>query len=339
MEAKQDSTKDFLAQNDAIIDRLREVALHEFEKGVDGLRLIIKELTSVQKLAAEGGLQGLFDCLSEISTVLQGWLADPVFIEQAPSLKDLWSDVICELSNYFVFLGEEDESDLRNRVNYRLIQLVKASAQLAPAPAPTELTSDGSWGLFDESTVEAPLPTSAAAPRLSQEPLAPAKASTPAQTVAPSSKTEAPSDNHLASHYLICLLGTQQYALPIHQVREILEQRLEKALPSQRPGIRGLVTVRGMVCPVVDVSDILHAKDENNSAAKRKKRCMVVCEVDRRTFCFNVDDVKQVAALEEFDDQITPLNPDSSIQKAISHVSHFQNKSVLFVKMREVIPA
>jgi chemotaxis signal transduction protein len=94
-----------------------------------------------------------------------------------------------------------------------------------------------------------------------------------------------------------------------------------------------------MTCPVVDVSHILHAKDETRSDVEEKKRCMVVCEVDRRTFCFNVDDVKQVAALDEFDDQITPLNPESSIQKAISHVSHFQNRSVLFVKMREVIPA
>jgi chemotaxis signal transduction protein len=66
---------------------------------------------------------------------------------------------------------------------------------------------------------------------------------------------------------------------------------------------------------------------------------MVVCEVDRRTFCFQVDEVKQVAALDEFEDTITPLNPDNSIQKAISHVSHFQSRSVLFVKMREVIPA
>jgi chemotaxis signal transduction protein len=146
-------------------------------------------------------------------------------------------------------------------------------------------------------------------------------------------------DNHLASHYLICMLGSQQYALPIHQVREILEQRHEKALPSKRPGIRGLVTVRGMVCPVVDVSHVLHAKEEGVDAESGKKRCMVVCEVDRRTFCFNVDDVKQVASLDEFDEQITPLSPENSIQKAISHVSHFQNRSVLFVKMREVIPA
>jgi chemotaxis signal transduction protein len=135
------------------------------------------------------------------------------------------------------------------------------------------------------------------------------------------------------------MLGSQQYALPIHQVREILEQRHEKALPSKRPGIRGLVTVRGMVCPVVDVSHVLHAKEEGIDAESGKKRCMVVCEVDRRTFCFNVDDVKQVASLDEFDEQITPLSPENSIQKAISHVSHFQNRSVLFVKMREVIPA
>ncbi len=345
METKVDSTKEFLAKNDAIIDRLREVALNEFEKGAAGLRIIIKELTTVQNIAAEAEMQLLFDCLSDISTVLNGWVTDATFIEHIPALQNQWSDVICELANYFAFLGEEDESELRKRVNYRLIQLAKASAALAPAPASQDTVSDGSWGLFDEPVSAAPASSpSVATPHLVEAPQAvPPSMPEPAPLVSKAAATakgpEPAVENHLASHYLICLLGSQQYALPIHQVREILEQRNEKPLPSQRPGIRGLVTVRGMVCPVVDVSQILHAKDEMAGESDRKKRCMVVCEVDRRTFCFNVDDVKQVAALEEFDDQITPLNPDSSVQKAISHVSHFQNKSVLFVKMREVIPA
>jgi chemotaxis signal transduction protein len=345
MESQHDKPKNVLAQNDAIIDRLREVALQEFEKGSDGLRLIIKELTVVQSLASEAGLQGLFDCLSDISTILQNWLADPVFLDQLGSLKGLWSDVVCELSNYFVFMGQEDENELRERVNYRLVQLAKASSQLAPLVTSSEApVSDGSWGLFDEfaaapppalvETVVAPLAAHEAAPTPHPE-SAPAALKS-AAAPAPSQESK---DNHLASHYLICMLGSQQYALPIHQVREILEQRHEKALPSKRPGIRGLVTVRGMVCPVVDVSHVLHAKEEGVDAESGKKRCMVVCEVDRRTFCFNVDDVKQVASLDEFDEQITPLSPENSIQKAISHVSHFQNRSVLFVKMREVIPA
>jgi chemotaxis signal transduction protein len=347
MEAKQDNPKNVLAQNDAIIDRLREVALQEFEKGADGLRRIIKELTAVQSLATEAGLQGLFDCLADISTILQNWLADPVFIQQLGSLKGPWSDVVCELSNYFVFMSQEDEKELRSRVNYRLVQLAKASAELAPAIPPSDApASDGSWGLFDETaSVTAPAEAPAAPAAAAPAPLEHAAASVaPAAPAAVKPKAAAgplpdSTDNHLASHYLICMLGSQQYALPIHQVREILEQRNEKPLPSQRPGIRGLVTVRGMVCPVVDVSHVLHAKEENVSAEEGRKRCMVVCEVDRRTFCFNVDDVKQVASLDEFDDQITPLSPENSIQKAISHVSHFQNRSVLFVKMREVIPA
>jgi chemotaxis signal transduction protein len=344
METKQDSSKNALAQSDAIIDRLREVALQEFEKGANGLRVIIKELTAVQSLATEAGLQGLFDCLSDISTLLQNWLNDPVFIEQLSALQGPWSDVVCELSNYFVFMGQEDESELRGRVNYRLVQLAKASAQLAPPITEIQSpVSDGSWGLFEESAATS-APTAAPKAALTAAPVPHEAASTPvAAAPAPVKTAPAPiqdsADTHLATHYLICLLGSQQYALPIHQVLEILEQRTEKALPSQRPGIRGLVTVRGMVCPVVDVSHVLHAKEERGEPEDSKKRCMVVCEVDRRTFCFNVDDVKQVASLEEFDDQITPLSPENSIQKAISHVSHFQNRSVLFVKMREVIPA
>jgi chemotaxis signal transduction protein len=327
--------KDFLDNHDGVIDRLREVALREIDKGCEGIRSIMKELTALQTIATESGMPLLFDCLSDISQLLQSWVADPVLITQLPSFKDQWTDVICELCNYFVFLGEEDEKNLRERVNYRLIQLAKSTAALPPASGEDSL-ADGSWGLFDEGMVEEAAAAAPAVPMIAD--LSPVLAA-PEKVIPIEAKADAPLDNHLASHYLICLLGSQQYALPIHQVREILGPRNEKPLPSQRSGIRGLVSVRGMVCPVVDVSQILHAKDEDGSESTRQKHCMVVCEVDRRTFCFQVDEVKQVAALDEFEDTITPLNPDNSIQKAISHVSHFQSRSVLFVKMREVIPA
>ncbi|MDQ3234175.1 MAG: chemotaxis protein CheW, partial [Pseudobdellovibrionaceae bacterium] len=172
-----------------------------------------------------------------------------------------WSDVIYELANYFVFMGEEDELDLRNRVSYRLTQLAKASVALMPMPPLVDdATADGSWGLFDESVAEAAAPAPA---RTVSPPLALAKPDVPLKSEAPQAPAppEVPAENLFASHYLICMLGSQQYALPIHQVREILEHRHEQPLPSQRPGIVGLVTVRGLVCPVVDVSHILHTKD------------------------------------------------------------------------------
>ncbi|MCX6131220.1 MAG: chemotaxis protein CheW [Proteobacteria bacterium] len=146
-------------------------------------------------------------------------------------------------------------------------------------------------------------------------------------------------DMALATHYLICRLGSQQYALPIHQVREVLARRHEKKLPQQRSGIVGLVTVRGLVCPVVDISSSLFTKLEETTQTSDKRRCLVVCEVEQKTFCFHVDEVKQVAALDEFSNPIKPISTEVAGQKLISHVSHFQNKSVLFVRMQKVIPA
>lgn len=320
---------DFLSQNDAAIDRFREIALRCFEEGPDGLRLISQELSTLQSLATAANETVLFDCLSDVSTILENWQNPPISKDILEQISSLWADVIYELSNYLVFMSEEDQVDLRQRVSYRLVQLTKAFVAICPEEpkAKVEPVPDGSWGLFEAESPAQPavseVTAAAAAPPVPSLPQPPAPVE----------------DNRLASHYLICLLGSQQYALPIHQVREILEQRAEKSLPLQRPGIVGLVTVRGLVCPVIDVSHILHAKIEEQAQKKPRKRCMVVCEVDRRTFCFNVDDVKQVAAVEEFDEQITPLMQENPIQKAISHVSHFQRKSVLFVKMREVIPA
>lgn len=148
-----------------------------------------------------------------------------------------------------------------------------------------------------------------------------------------------PDARGLDHHYLVCLLGSQQYALPIQNVREILETRPVKSLPYPKHGIIGLVTVRGLTCPVIDVSPKLFAKTDHLSAQAAFKTSMIVCEVAERTFCFCVDTVKQVAALDQLDHNLQLLPQDSTQRKAITHIGRFAEQSILLVNMEEVVPA
>ncbi len=342
LEHSKEAILEFLKQNDDGINRLRETALKALDEGAQGLDRAIVAFDEFQALAEQAQFPVLTECLKDISSVLKAWQGDSLSIAHITDVSDVWADVIYELSNFLVFMADDDPHVLKERVVYRLLQLAKSWTTAASKFAgKTPVPSDGSWGLFEDMAVklqdsswgmEAP-PAAVATPLKALPDLVPKAQALPKKT------EESVPEASLASHYLICMLGSQQYALPIHQVREILERRPEKSLPLQRPGIVGLVTVRGLVCPVVDVSTILYSKEESGIEQDPQKRCMVVCEVDRRTFCFNVDDVKQVASLHEFQDLITPLANEGSGQRAISHVSHFQDKSVLFVKMREVIPA
>jgi chemotaxis signal transduction protein len=144
----------------------------------------------------------------------------------------------------------------------------------------------------------------------------------------------------LVNHYLVCCLGTQHYALPIDCVREILAHRPERPLPSSRPGIIGLVTLRGQVFPVIDVSSTLFSnRSVSSEAAHPERRCMIVCEVEGRVFCFKVDEVKQVIPRSALPQAITPLNQEQQIHRGISHASTYDQHSLLFVNMQEVIPA
>ncbi len=352
MSSPNESTKKlieaFLTEHDPLINQWRETALQAFEQGAENLPKTLDLLGQLQAVAQQNNFSTLAECLGDIAVVLRSYASDESLLPHLTHISNPWADVIYELSNYFIFMTDEDEQELKQRVGYRLLQLAKALNQVVSEHAMLNpVVSDGSWGIFEPQLESPPKPTDKSWDMDPAEALAEAK---PAAVKAvkreaiatppiEKPKDEAIAESVLATHYLICMLGTQQYALPIHQVREILERRPEKVLPMPRSGIVGLVTVRGLVCPVVDVSKILYAKDDGQGNQDLKKRCMVVCEVDRRTFCFNVDDVRQVASVEEFQDQITPLGSEGNAQKAISHVSHFQDRSVLFVKMREVIPA
>jgi chemotaxis signal transduction protein len=66
---------------------------------------------------------------------------------------------------------------------------------------------------------------------------------------------------------------------------------------------------------------------------------MIVCEVEGRVFCFKVDEVKQVIPRSALPQAITPLNQEQQIHRGISHASTYDQHSLLFVNMQEVIPA
>jgi len=207
----------------------------------------------------------------------------------------------------------------------------------------SDIASQG-WGTFEDEPSEAPaaeeprrredwgMNESSSDSGLSSAPLS-AEAGKPA-----AGKTA------MASYFLVCCLGSQQYALPIDCVREILEYRKERALPQPREGILGLVTLRGQTFPIIDVSRILYAKrtakeKETRASDGSDPNCMIVCEVDRKPFCFAVDEVKQVIPTQSLTEEITPLLGALRTHKAISHVSQYDKASILFVDMAEVIPA
>jgi purine-binding chemotaxis protein CheW len=56
----------------------------------------------------------------------------------------------------------------------------------------------------------------------------------------------------LRQHVTFTLMG-EEYALPIEQVREIIQSERVTSIPSMPPVVRGVMNLRGAVVPVVDL--------------------------------------------------------------------------------------
>lgn len=77
------------------------------------------------------------------------------------------------------------------------------------------------------------------------------------------------------NQYLTFLLGTEEFALPIMKVKEIIRHRTLTTVPMAPSFIRGAINLRGNVVPVID----LEKKFELNVSEITSRTCVVIVEV------------------------------------------------------------
>jgi purine-binding chemotaxis protein CheW len=77
-------------------------------------------------------------------------------------------------------------------------------------------------------------------------------------------------ENRTSNEYLVFSLKGERYALPVEEVREVLDLRKITRIPGAPSYMRGIINVRGAVVPVVDLrmkfdSGIMEADDDTQS--------------------------------------------------------------------------
>ena len=88
---------------------------------------------------------------------------------------------------------------------------------------------------------------------------------------------------------VIFSLGSEEYALPITRVQEIIRYTEPRSVASQTPWIRGVINLRGKIVPVCDLAERLGLTLERQEAAK-----IVIVETGVGTAGVIVDDVDEV---------------------------------------------
>src|SRR4051794_24886406 len=96
-------------------------------------------------------------------------------------------------------------------------------------------------------------------------------------------------------------LGSEEYALPITHVHEIIRYTEPRSVASPTPWVRGVISLRGKIVPVYDLAQRLSLQVERTDSAK-----IVIVETEQGLAGVIVDDVEEVMTIAEADLDAAP---------------------------------
>ncbi len=112
-------------------------------------------------------------------------------------------------------------------------------------------------------------------------------------------------DDNRAGKYLTFQLASEDYAIPVLQVREIMGVQHITAVPQTPSAVKGVINLRGKIIPVVD----LRVKFGLASAEYTQRTCIVVVQLSGTAagqMGIVVDEVSEVLTLAGADIEDTP---------------------------------
>ena len=95
--------------------------------------------------------------------------------------------------------------------------------------------------------------------------------------------------------YLAFAVGDEDYGVEIDRIREIIKVRAVTEVPHAPPFIVGVIAVRGVVLPVID----LHLRLRLPVLAKARQARFLIVRREEEMFGLLVDEVRQVVRLSE----------------------------------------
>lgn len=131
--------------------------------------------------------------------------------------------------------------------------------------------------------------------------LHPAIAAAPAPL--PHADADAASDNPRPHEFLAFKLGSEEYGLPILNVQEIRSYEKPTSLANSPADLLGVVSLRGVIVPVIDLRVRLRLAQANYDA----QTVVIVVNVARRVVGLVVDGVSDVLTLQPH--QMRPVPP------------------------------
>jgi purine-binding chemotaxis protein CheW len=129
---------------------------------------------------------------------------------------------------------------------------------------------------------------------------------------------------------VVFTLGTEQYALPIQQVHEIIRYSEPRSVASRAHWVRGVISLRGRIVPVYDLAARLGLASELTEQTK-----IVIVEVGSETAGVIVDGVEEVLTVKDEQLQEAP-GADTTLIESIAKID---DRLVVLLKPSAILSA
>ena len=135
--------------------------------------------------------------------------------------------------------------------------------------------------------------------------------------------------------YLIFSIGDERYGIPIRYVIEIIGIEEITQVPELPIYVKGIINLRGKIIPVMDVR--LRFKKEEKEYDDRT--CIIVIEIENVLFGLIVDQVKEVASINEVNIAPPPniSNSEDFSSGFIEAIGKVENDIWLFIDCKKLL--
>ena len=140
--------------------------------------------------------------------------------------------------------------------------------------------------------------------------------------------------NASVREYITFRIGAQYYCIDIMSVREIRGWTPATVLPRAPGFVRGVINLRGVVLPIIDLADRLGFAP----AEPTPRHVIIVTQTGRQVVGLLVDAVGEVLELPDAAREQNPINLDRKLAAVSAGVYRLDGRLLVVIRAMNVVP-
>ena len=157
--------------------------------------------------------------------------------------------------------------------------------------------------------------------------------STPADAAAPAAGIANPEFSTGAAEFISFAIGDDQYGVDIMSVREIKEWSNVTPLPKQPEYMRGVLNLRGVVLPIID----LRCRFGQGLTDCTQTHIIIIVQVDGRQVGLLADRVLDIVSFEQNDIQAVPNVARSAQARFLAGLAPVENAMIALIDLANLL--